>query len=420
MDLRALQRRAFDYFVAEANPANGLVRDSDRAESPASIAAVGMGLSAYVVGVERGWMRRADGVARTLAALRFFRDAPHGPEPDATGHRGFYYHFLDMESGRRVWRCELSTIDTTLLIAGALTSAAYFDLDTPAEREIRDAADELYRRVDWAWACDGGLAVSLGWRPGRGFIPYHWTGYNEALPLYVLGLGSPTHPLSSASYDAWLSTYAWKRLYGHEFVYAGPLFVHQLPHVWLDLRGVADPYMRTHDSDYFENTRRATLVQREYAIRNPKGFAGYGADVWGLSASSGPGTGERLTAEAPFWGYRARGVPWGPDDGTLSPGAVLASLPFAPEEVLSAIAVMRERYPAIESRYGFRCSLNPSCPAENGSGVWIAAHHHGIDLGPIVVGIENHLTGWFWELMRRSEPFSAGLQRAGFGGGWLG
>ena len=253
-----LQRAAFGYFLHETNRANGLVLDKTRANWPASIAAVGLALTAYPVGVERGFVRRAEAVERTLTTLRFFWRSKQGPEPDATGYRGFYYHFLDMETGARAWQCELSTVDSALLVGGMLTAAAYFDGDTPAEREIRGLADQLYARVDWGWAQNGGATLSHGWRPEGGFLSYRWQGYDEAMLLYVLGLGSPTHPLSAESYRAWASTYRWKSVYDTEYLYAGPLFTHQLSHVWVDFRGIQDAFMRERGIDYFERLSHTT------------------------------------------------------------------------------------------------------------------------------------------------------------------
>lgn len=419
--LRKLQRDTFGYFVEEANPANGLVRDTTRPGSHCSITAVGLGLAAYVVGAERGYVRRADAVRRVLTTLRFLSDAPQGPEPDATGYKGFYYHFLHMDSGRRAWGSELSTIDTTFLMAGVLASAAYFDLDTGKEREIREIAEELYRRVDWDWARDGSTAVTHGWKPERGFLRFHWTGYNEALLLYILGLGSPTLPLPESSYAQWLRTYRWKKLYDQEFVYGGPLFVHQLSHAWVDFRGIQDSYMRERGIDYFENSRRATYAQRGYAIRNPRGFRGYDENVWGITASDGPGPARLCVDERErrFLDYRARAIPWGPDDGTIAPWAAIASLPFAPEIVSPAIECFHQRHPEMESVYGFKCSFNPTYDASGDGRGWISKGYYGLDQGPIVLMIENHLTGWFWDLMKRCGPMVEGLRRAGFTGGWL-
>ena len=297
--LQTLQRNTFRYFWEETNPENGLIPDNTSADDiPASIAGVGFALASYPVAVERSFVSRAQAVERTLATLRFFWNAPQGPMPDATGHRGFFYHFLDVTTGRRAWRCELSTIDTTILVAGALTAAAYFDQETDDEREVRRLADSLYRRVDWRWAQNGEATVSHGWKPETGFLRARWQGYNEALILYVLGLGSPTHPLPEKSYRAWTSTYRWKKLYGHEFLYGAPLFMHQLSHVWIDFRGIQDAFMRRQAIDYFENSRRATYVNQQYAIRNPKGFRDYGQHAWGITASNGPGPTTRRVGES--------------------------------------------------------------------------------------------------------------------------
>src|SRR5687767_4054178 len=198
--LQSLQRNTFRYFWEETNPENGLIPDNTAADDiPASIAGVGFALTSYPVAVERSFLSRTRAVERTLATLRFFWNAPQGPMPDATGHRGFFYHFLDVTTGRRAWRCELSTIDTAILVAGALTAAAYFDQETNDEREVRTLADSLYRRVDWRWAQDGKVTVSHGWKPETGFLRDRWQGYNEALILYVLGLGSPSHSLPQKS-----------------------------------------------------------------------------------------------------------------------------------------------------------------------------------------------------------------------------
>jgi len=260
-----------------------------RADWPASIAATGLALAAYPVGVTRRFMAREEAVERTLTTLRFFWNSIQSMAADATGYKGFYYHFLDMQTGRRDSQCELSTVDSALLLAGALTAAAYFHQDAEAEQEIRTLAERLYARADWQWAQDGGATLTHGWKPESGFIKYRWEGYDEALLLYVLGLGSPTRPLPRESYAAWLSTYKWKKIYGHELLYAGPLFIHQLSHLWVNFRGIQDAFMREHGLDYFENSRRATYVQQQYAIRNPREFAHYGEYCWGITASDGPG-----------------------------------------------------------------------------------------------------------------------------------
>lgn len=419
-ELLELQRHTFGYFVHEANPSNGLVRDNTRYGSPSSIAAVGLGLACWPVAVERGVTTRDEAVQRVLASLRFFEQSEKGPQPDATGYRGFFYHFLELSTGRRTHGCELSTMDTAILLAGALTAAAYFDRPAAEEVEIRRLADSLYRAADWEWMLDEELAVRHGWTPEGGFLPYSWQGYSEAILLYALGLGSPTHPLPARSYAAWAATYEWKRVYDIEYLHGGPLFMHQLSHLWIDFRGIADPFLGPKGIDYFENSRRATLVQQRYAQKNPKRFRGYSKDVWGLTASDGPGPAVRRIGGRVrrFYDYCARGVPDGPDDGTLSPWAVVASLPFAPEVVLATIAAILEKYPAMRSRYGFLCSFNPTFGTSRRG--WIAKGYYGLDQGPVVIMIENYATEMIWNLMRRCPPLVEGLRRAGFSGGWLG
>src|ERR1051326_945031 len=265
-----LQRVTFEYFRAEFNPLNGLIADKTQPGSPSSIAAVGMGLSVYVVAVERGFFSRAEAVARVLGVLRFFQSSPQGPSADATGYKGFYYHFLDMQTGRRAMQSELSTVDTAIFLAGVLTAASYFTGNTDREREIRDRADVLYRRVDWQWAPNGGTTITHGWKPESGFLPYRWdTGYSEAVMLYVMALGSPTFPIDPRGYLEWTATFEWMTIYDIPHVYAGPLFIHQMSHLWLDFRGIQDACNRKVGIDYFENSRRASQGQRQYGSRSP-------------------------------------------------------------------------------------------------------------------------------------------------------
>jgi hypothetical protein len=421
-ELERLQRDTFGYFLEETNPRNGLVPDSTRDGAPSSITAVGLGLAAYPVAVERKVLARVEARNRVLTTLRFLWDSPQGEAPDATGYRGFFYHFLDMRTGRRARKSELSTIDTTFLIAGALAAGTYFDGPESEEGEIRTLADALYRRVDWRWAQNGGLAVALGWTPERGFLRYRWEGYTEAILLYVLGLGSPTHPLSGGSYEASTRGYRWKKLYGQELLYAGPLFIHQASHAWIDFRDIQDRYMRERGIDYFENSRRATLAQQQYAIRNPKRFKGYGEHSWGITASDGPGPARRRIngVERRFYDYKARGIPYGPDDGTIAPWAAVASLPFAPEIVLPTIRHFRESYPELIGEYGFKCSFNPTFTdgSRDGTG-WRSKGHFGLDQGPIILMIENYRSALLWQLMQRCPYVVSGLRQAGFTGGWL-
>jgi len=414
------QRAAFGYFLRHRNPANGLYADTSRDGSPISIAVVGFALSSYPVAVERGWIGRDEAVEHCAAALRFFRDSNQDGSPESSGYKGFYFHFLDHDTGTRVWRCELSMIDTALLIVGALMAARYFDAGTPAETELRALADQLYRRIDWRWSQNGGDTIMQGWKPECGFLHYGWEGYSEAIVLYVLALGSPTHPIGEDCYRAWTRTYQWENIYGHGFLYAGPLFIHQFSHAWIDFHGIQDRFMREKGCDYFENSRRAVHVQRAYACINPRGHAGYDEDCWGFSACEGP-TDEVQSVDAEprhLFGYAARGVPYGPDDGTLSPPAVLACLPFEPELALRAIDTMCRRHPEIVHEHSFTSGFNADLRDADGR-AWVSPGLFGLDQGIIVLMLENHRSGLPWALMRGCRPIVDGLRRAGFDGGWL-
>jgi len=420
--LAKLESDTFKFFLHEMHPTTSLMPESTREGAPASIAVVGFALTVNPIAVERGYLSRAEAIKRTLAKLRFFYYGPNGEGPHTIGRQGFYYHFLDMETGHRTWESEVSTIDTAFLIAGALTAAQYFDRDTSEEREIRNLAQELYRRADWRWAQNGGLTVTHGWKPETGFIKHRWIGYNEALILYILALASPTFPISPESYRAWTRTYKWKDIYGFQHLYAGPLFIHQLSHMWIDFRGIQDEYMKSKAIDYFENTRRATYAQQQYAIRNPKRFKGYSEHVWGVTASDGPGPATRRVngRTLRFYDYKGRGIPFGPDDGTLAPWAMIASLPFAPEIVLPSLYNFNQQFPEMTSKYGFKCSYNPTFADSKTEKGWISLGYYGLDQGPIVTMIENYRTGFLWRLMRKCPYIIEGLRRAGFDGGWLG
>jgi len=422
-----LSRRTFNFFWETANPVNGLIPDRfpGRPEGLcASIASVGFGLTACGIGVERGYITREAARARVLTTLKFLAAAPQ--------EHGFYYHFIDMKSGAR-WRgCELSTVDTTWLLAGALFCQSYFDADgESSEIEIRKLADDIYGRVDWPWAQHRAPAVSMGWTPEHGFIRDDWLGYNEAMMLYVLALASPTHPVEAAAWRAWTSTYDkhWGTLYGQTHLSFAPLFGHQYSHVWVDFRGIRDEWMRKHDLDYFENSRRATLAQRSYAIANPMRWRAYGANIWGLTACDGPGAQRGRASGRPerFYAYAARGVgvEGVRDDGTIAPTAALGSLPFAPEIVIPAAREMYERFGAsIYSTYGFYDSFNatltdPAKASAPGDAGWVDQAYIGIDQGPILTMLENHRSDFVWRVMRGNRYIQRGLKRAGFEGGWL-
>jgi hypothetical protein len=401
-----------------------LIPDKTQPGSPSSIAAVGMALSVYVAAVERGLLSEAEAIARTLTLLRFFHSCHQGPEPDADGYKGFYYHFLDIQTGRRAWQCELSTIDTAIFMAGAITAANYFIGKDDRESEIRELADRVYRRVDWQWALNNGTTICHGWKPETGFLPYRWdTGYSEALILYAMALGSPTFPIDPKGYTDWTSTFEWKNIYGIEHQYAGPLFIHQMSHLWLDFRGIHDDFNRKTGIDYFENSRRATHVQRQYGIENPKGFPHYHKYGWGLTASDGPGPAvlEVNGIRREFFDYTARGAPFGPDDGTISPWGVVASLPFAPEIVIDTVRHAIERlHLKGRSPYGFDASFNSISPdtRRNQHG-WVSPWIFGLNQGPIILMIENFQSELIWKTVRDCRYIVEGLRRAGFRDGWL-
>lgn len=431
-----LQRRTFRFFWDTAHPQTGLFPDRYPSPSFASIAAVGFGLTAYVVGAEQRFVSRAQARLRVLRTLRTLASLPQGPEEAGTaGYQGFYYHFLHMDTGYRFETNELSTVDTALLLGGVLLCQTYFDRDTPAEREIRDLAEQIYRRVDWQWSQNRPPVISHGWRPETGFLRFDWRGYNEALLVYILALGSPTFPVEKDAWDAWTATYDdhWGKFYGQEYLSFGPMFGHQYSHVWIDFRGIQDEHMREKGIDYFENSRRAAYAQREYAIQNPMRWRGYDGEIWGLSAADGPADTVQVFngEERGFFSYSARGAASIHllDDGTITPTASIGSIAFAPELAIASIRAFRSRFGShLYTKYGFLDSVNPSFTFTNvrlthGRVIenvgWIADDYLGIDQGPIVAMIENYRNGTIWRIMQRNPHIRRGLERAGFTGGWL-
>jgi hypothetical protein len=432
-----LEKRTFQWFWDGANPANGLIPDHYPGPSFASIASVGFGLTAYGIGVERGYITRDQAVDRTLTTLRFFANAKEdSSEDDATGFHGFFYHFLDMQNGKRFSRqIELSSVDTTWLLGGVLFAQSYYDRDTPEEQEIRHLADVIYRRVDWTWMQPRAPLISMGWTPGGQFIDSDWKGYDEGMLVYILALGSPTHPISGDAWTAWSSTYPkqWGTFHGQTFLNFAPLFGHQYSESWVDFRDIHDAWSRAHHLDYFENGRRAVYAQRDYAIANPGHWMGYGENVWGLSACNGPGdvAGKAMDGSTrQFFGYSARGagLDYISDDGTIAPTAAGGSIAFAPEIVLPALQAMKARYGAyVYDRYGFvdafNLSFNANIALNTGKKIpglgWFDTVQIGIDQGPIELMIENWRSGFVWRVMRKNPYIRKGLERAGFTGGWL-
>ncbi|GAB5520572.1 MAG: hypothetical protein RhofKO_28230 [Rhodothermales bacterium] len=432
--LDTLQTRTFQWFWDVTDHDTGLTPDRWPRRTFSSIAAIGFALTSYGVGAERGYVSREEAGERTLNTLRYLWNAPQGPsQVGQAGFKGFFYHFLNYHDGTRYRDNELSTIDTALLMAGVLFAREYYDASTEDETAIRAYADSLFQQVEWDWFMARPPRLTMAWRPERGFGQADWQGYNEAMLLYIMALGSTTFPLEPESWDAWTSTYAWNDFYGYEHVDFSPLFGHQYSHVWIDYRGIQDAYMRERGIDYFENSRRATLSQKAYAEANPMGWTGYGGDFWGLTASDGP-AGVKLPfngEERQFHTYWARGASTHHinDDGTLVPTAAGGSIPFAPEETIAALKAMRTQFGnALFTEYGFLDAFNPSftfsdVALQHGQVVdgvgWVDGDYLGIDQGPILLMAENYRSSFVWDVMKRSPYVVRGLQRAGFTGGWL-
>ena len=425
-----VQRRTFGFFWELEDPNTHLIPDRAPTPSFSSIAAVGFGLTAYGIGAERGFVTREAAAQRTLATLQSLLAMKQGPEArGVSGYKGFFYHFLDMKTGERFQTVELSTVDTSLLIAGALFAQSYFDRDSSVEKAVRDAAETLYARVEWPWEQIRANAISMGWTPEQGFHTYDWRGYNEAMIVVILALGSPTHPVDPAAWAEYHKTDRRGTFYGQEHILFGPLFGHQYSHVWIDFRGIRDG---VNGIDYHENSRRATLSQRAYAIDNPGQYRDYGPNIWGLTACDGPMDATLTIDGRPrtFHSYHARSATEGDirDDGTIAPTGAVSSIAFAPEIAIPAIREMSTRYGAnLYSKYGFLDAFNPTLrttdelkhgrvdPQQG----WFDVDYLGIDQGPIIAMIENHRTGLVWNTMKKNPHIVRGLKRAGFTGGWL-
>ncbi|MGC9944430.1 MAG: glucoamylase family protein, partial [Verrucomicrobiota bacterium] len=396
-----VQQANFDYFWYEANPANGLIPDRTATNSTCSIAAEGFGLTAIGVGIDHGWISRTQGVARVETTLSTFVQGPQGTNVNGMiGFNGWFYHFLDMNTAVRSPNSELSSIDTTWLLSGILYDKQYFNGTNSDETKIRTMADEIFARVNWAWMAQGSNALAMGWLPDSGFSTFgNWVGYNEGMMIYLLGMGAPTNPLPATAWAYWTRGYNWATNYGQTFVPFGPLFGHEYSHCWVDFRHMADTYMNSHSSTYFENSRRAALAQQQYCIADPLQWPGYGSNVWGLTA-----------CDDPYVGYESHGAP--PpvnDDGTIAPTAPGGALAFTPEYSLPALQTMYSLYRSnLWTANGFRDSFNLRSP------IWFDTDELGIDQGPFVIMIENYRTQRVWQLFMQNQEIQEGLQLAGF------
>lgn len=415
--LDSIQYQTFQFFMHEHHPDWGIVKDRTTEWAPASIASTGFGIPCFAIGAERKWITREQAAGITLNMLQFFINSVQSADTNATGYKGFYYHFLKMDSGSREWKCELSTVDTGLLMMGIIFARNYYDLDNETEKEIRNISAKLLGRLDWGFVTmpagdQYANSISMGWYPEKkGLHHMGWIGYNEALFLYVLAAGTGMKDVEKG-YASWLNTYSWETPYeGLSHVAFPPLFGHQFSQAFIDFRGLVDEYMKEKGIDYFENSRRATYVQQEYAIENPQNWVGYDSLCWGITASDGPGSQYNFD-DREFINYAGRGTS-GPgrdrhDDGTLAIYGPISSLPFAPEIVLPTIKSMNERYGhMLWGKYGYYDAFNLTAG-------WVDDDYIGIDQGPMLIMIENFRTGLVWDYTMKDPIIQDGLNKLGF------
>jgi hypothetical protein len=382
--LNELEHANFLFFWEQANPATGLTKDRCNVRTndttvAASIASTGFGLTAICIGEKRSFVSHADARRRVLDSLSFiWHKLPT--------HRGFFYHFANINTGERIWDSEASSVDTAMLLCGVLTCRQHFQ-----EKDIGDLAHAIFDRVDWTWLSEDTTLLSHGWKPELGFIPSRWDLYSELMMMYLLGLGSTSHPLKS---DAW---FAWKR---SVFEYDGlryigsfaPLFVHQYSQAWFDFRGKRDRY-----ADYFKNSVIATDVHRRFCIELNPQFSDYSNALWGITASDS----EK--------GYVVWGGPpaMGPIDGTIVPAAPGGSIPFLPDATMRVLRTIHDHYPNAWSRYGFVDAFNPLTE-------WYDTDVVGIDTGITMLMAENARSGFVWDTFMKNPEAQRGMANAGF------
>jgi hypothetical protein len=382
--LDEVERAAFSFFWNEASAATGQVRDrarmnGDETRRVASIAATGFGLTALCIADSREYAKTAEIAGRVRRTLRFLKQK-------LPNEHGFFYHFIDLESGERAWKCELSSIDTSLLLCGVLTARQHFN-----DAEIRDLATTIYERVDWPWMLNGGETFSMGWKPEGGFLRSRWNHYCELMMIYLLALGSPTHPVPADTWKAWSRP---KVKFG-DFEYISgrdPLFTHQYSQAWFDFRGKHDAY-----ANYFENSVTATKAHKSFCLSLRREFPDYSERLWGITASDS-------VAGYQVWGGPPR---MGRLDGSVVPCAAGGSLPFLREDCMLVLRNIRERYPKAWGRYGYVDVFNPLTG-------WYDADVIGIDLGITMVMAENARSGFVWETFMRDKDAQRGMERAEF------
>jgi hypothetical protein len=383
--LDEIERAAFLFFLEQTNPETGIVRDRFNVRTPdksdlGSIAATGFGFTALCIGQHREWISMEDARTRVLAGLRFLWER-------MPNHRGFFYHWANINTGERLWDSEVSSIDSAILLCGVLTCRKHFE-----DKEIDQLAHDIFNRVDWTWLSEDTRLLPHGWRPETGFLQFRWENYSELMMMYLLGLGSYSHTLPAEAWNAWKRT-----VFEYEGIrYIGsfaPLFIHQYSQAWFDFRNKRDRY-----ADYFQNSILATQVHRQFCLELASRFPTYSEDLWGITASDS------------FKGYAVWGGPpaTGPIDGTVVPSAAGGSLPFLPKEAMRVLRTMRERYEALSwSPYGFVDAFNPLTK-------WSDNFVLGIDTGITLLMAENVRTGFVWNTFMKNAEARRGMERAGF------
>lgn len=383
--LDEIQRATFDFFWNEASPNTGQVKDRALATGNdtrrmSSIAATGFGLTSLCIADHRGYSKSSDIAERVRATLRFLANKLHN-------EHGFFYHFIDIETGQRWEKVELSSIDTSLLLCGVLTARQHF-----ADQEIKDLATKIYERVDWPWMQNGHKTICMGWKPESGFLDAYWEHYCELMMIYLLAIGSSTHPIPPESWDAWTRP---KITYQGLTYISGndPIFTHQYSQAWYDFRHKHDAY-----ANYYENSVTATKAHKLFCLSLHDKFPDYTDDLWGISASD--------------WehGYTAWGgpPPQGPIDGSIVPCATGGSLPFLFDDCMKVLRNIRGRYAKQAwRRYSFVDAFNPL----DG---WSDADVLGIDLGITMLMAENHRTGFVWETFMKNPETQSAMKKVGF------
>lgn len=379
-----IEKDTLQYFIRLSDKNTGLTRDSSRSGSPSSIAATGFALAAFAIGGSRGWIPHDYAYNRVLTTLKVLKE-------DAHHQNGFFYHFLDARSAKRVWSSEASSIDTALLLAGALLAGQYYP-----GTEVETIAKELYERVDWKWMMNGSKFICMGWTPESKFLPYYWDSYNELMLLEALAVGAPQNPAPPEAWHAWLRPEG--NYNGHRVIHSscGSLFTYQYSHAFIDFRGLKDG-----GNDFFDNSREATLANRDFSLSFAGKYRGYSENSWGLSASVGPG------------GYKAYGaLPGGAiHDGTIAPYAAVSSIVFTPELSIAALKFFYHHYAEnIYGNFGFKGAFNLDKS-------WWADEYLGIDQGITLLMLENFLhDGIVWKKFMSLESIQKWTALTGLAG----